>query len=563
MCCGGSYSLSLSRRELCSFLIWLFGVSLSFGDPISVALHARWTPDLTANPQQPQCVTSGTVAGGVEFHVIANFSPPVIGFGVDSIDILEQTDVHEPFHYHSDSPISGDTYSSPPYNLCSSPPTGYQTWVVCNLNVPIMTFSFHNTNYVITANYHYIVFTGAYPPSPGNPMYRRVDGSLSITVKFDNLIVQSQPKILKWDPDNSANCDTTFSYTLSSAQKKNCQVLIDIYSTEGAKVYETTLTQLCPGTYTFTWDGTANQTSYPPNNIAPAGLYTFDISVQGACPYDTDKMRSFYLTISNISIAPQVFCPCFDEETNINFTLSENTLGNLVVIHVFNKMKEKEKDMKEIARFTQTVSPGQNSWQWDGKNQKGIKLNVGKEGGYGHKRPSQNEPYWYRDFCIVIEATDSHSDYKSHQPKPALPIGITGRIYSDIVKGARTDICFQYGSAPGKKVCTDVVYDALLSAGIDLSKPDKVGSSYRWAPSVYAYFKNHGYLVSQPYCIGDIIFMRFKKDGPHHVGVITAVDENTGKIKSVVHASSTKNHVWEQPGNPYPNNFQVGRHPKP
>ena len=38
----------------------------------------------------------------------------LIGFGVDSVDILEQTDVHEPFHYHSDSAISGDTYSSPP-----------------------------------------------------------------------------------------------------------------------------------------------------------------------------------------------------------------------------------------------------------------------------------------------------------------------------------------------------------------------------------------------------------------------------------------------------------------
>jgi len=264
---------------------------------------ARWTPDLTANSPQSQCVTSGTVAGGVQFHIIANFSPPVIGFGVDSVDILEQTDVHEPFHYHSDSAISGDTYSSPPYSVCSSPPTGYQTWVVCNLNVPLMTFSFHNTNYVITANYHYIrANPGAYPPSPSNPMYSRVDGSLSITVKFDNLIVQSEPKILKWDPDNSSNRDTTFSYTLSSSQKKNCQVTIDIYSTEGTKVYETTLTKLCPGTYTFTWDGTVNQTSYPPNNIAPTGLYTFDIAVQGDCPYDTDKMRSSIISVSQTSL---------------------------------------------------------------------------------------------------------------------------------------------------------------------------------------------------------------------------------------------------------------------
>jgi hypothetical protein len=62
------------------------------------------------------------------------------------------------------------------------------------------------------------------------------------------------------------------------------------------------LTQLCPGTYTFTWDGTANQTSYPPNNIAPTGLYTFDIAVQGACPYDTDKMRSSIISVSQTSL---------------------------------------------------------------------------------------------------------------------------------------------------------------------------------------------------------------------------------------------------------------------
>ena len=530
------------------------------------------SPDLTANSPQSQCVTSGTVAGGVQFHIIANFGPPVIGFGVDSVDILEQTDVHEPFHYHSDSAISGDTYSSPPYSVCSSPPTGYQTWVVCNLNVPLMTFSFHNTSYVITANYHYIrANPGAYPPSPSNPMYSRVDGSLSITVKFDNLIVQSEPKILKWDPDDASIRDTTFSYTLSSSQKKNCQVTIDIYNLDAVydgngnpnPVFETTLNQLCPGTYTFTWDGTMNKVGMPSPTIAPRGLYAFDIKVQGACPYDADRMRSSYLKISGISIAPQAFCPCFDEITNIGFNLSENTLGNVAVMKIFNKMKEKEKDMKEIANFTKTVSPGQNSWQWDGKNQKGIKLTVGKEGGYGHKRPSPNEPFWYRDFCIVVEATDTHKDYKSHQPKPAIPIGITGRIYSNIVKGAREDICFKYGNASGKKVCTDVVYDALLSANINLRDKDKVDDSYRWAPSVYAYFKNHGYLVSQPYCIGDIIFMRFKKDGPYHVGIITAVDENTGKIKAVVHASSTKNHVWEQPGNPYPKDFQVGRHPKP
>jgi hypothetical protein len=62
------------------------------------------------------------------------------------------------------------------------------------------------------------------------------------------------------------------------------------------------LTQLCPGTYTFTWDGTANQTSYPPSNIAPAGLYTFDIKVQGAGYNDADKLRSEIITVSQTSL---------------------------------------------------------------------------------------------------------------------------------------------------------------------------------------------------------------------------------------------------------------------
>jgi len=502
----------------------------------------------------------------VEFHLVAIYSSPITGFTCTGMLIEELTSDHPP---QTITITNFQNFST--LGCCSSspPPPGKTRVLFCT--VPLQTFGFHNTKYRVTAYFSYRIQQPPGQQPPGQQPPPPVTGSTSIVIEFENLIVNANPKILKWDPDNPGNRDTTFSYTLSSAQKKNCQVTIDIYNLDAVydnngnpnPVFETTLNQLCPGTYTFTWDGTLNKVGMPSPTIAPRGLYAFDIKVQGACPYDADRMRSSYLKISGISIAPQAFCPCFDEITNIGFNLSENTLGNVAVMKIFNKMKEKEKDMKEIANFTKTVSPGQNSWQWDGKNQKGIKLTVGKEGGYGHKRPSPNEPFWYRDFCIVVEATDTHKDYKSHQPKPAIPIGITGRIYSNIVKGAREDICFKYGNASGKKVCTDVVYDALLSANINLRDKDKVDDSYRWAPSVYAYFKNHGYLVSQPYCIGDIIFMRFKKDGPYHVGIITAVDENTGKIKAVVHASSTKNHVWEQPGNPYPKDFQVGRHPKP
>ncbi|MBC7327669.1 hypothetical protein H5T87_06100 [bacterium] len=38
-----------------------------------------------------------------------------------------------------------------------------------------------------------------------------------MTSRFINLIVNVQPKILKWDPNNPANCNITFSYSLASA----------------------------------------------------------------------------------------------------------------------------------------------------------------------------------------------------------------------------------------------------------------------------------------------------------------------------------------------------------
>ncbi|MBC7329985.1 hypothetical protein H5T88_06455 [bacterium] len=238
---------TLSRRELCSFQIWLFGVSLGFGDPISVALHARWTPDLTANSPQSQCVTSGTVAGGVGFHVIANFSPPVIGFGVDSVDILEQTDVHEPQHFRVDNP-QGTTYTPDQIStVCSDPPTGYQNYIVFS-TPPFWGFACHNTSYLVRASYSYTKVTG--PP----PTYQRIGPiEASITVNFNNLTVEAQPEYLINNPGGD-NHNTTITFQLKSAQKKLCSATISIYtSTQQLVKLETLNNLLCPGTYTYTW----------------------------------------------------------------------------------------------------------------------------------------------------------------------------------------------------------------------------------------------------------------------------------------------------------------------
>ena len=60
-------------------------------------------------------------------------------------------------------------------------------------------------------------------------------------------------------------------------------------------VYEVMEQKMCPGGYSFSWDGTVNSGyyGYPPeegSNIAPARLYTLDVEVE-ANPYDRDELR--------------------------------------------------------------------------------------------------------------------------------------------------------------------------------------------------------------------------------------------------------------------------------
>ncbi|MEM2368144.1 MAG: hypothetical protein QXQ50_07940, partial [Candidatus Bathyarchaeia archaeon] len=111
-------------------------------------------------------------------------------------------------------------------------------------------------------------------------------------------------KVLRWDPGRPKLCDTSFGYSIACAQKKEVQVTISIYSMNREKVYEVTEQKLCPGSYDFTWDGTMNTGNYEgmpdgeePTNIAPEGLYTFDVEVTGVAPYDHDWLRSKELKV--------------------------------------------------------------------------------------------------------------------------------------------------------------------------------------------------------------------------------------------------------------------------
>ena len=97
--------------------------------------------------------------------------------------------------------------------------------------------------------------------------------------------------------------DTSFSYNIECAQRKQVQVRVRIYDMNRNLVYEVTEQKVCPGNYSFTWDGTVNAGyyEYPPeewSNIAPASLYAFDVEVKGpAYYYDADWLRSRNLKV--------------------------------------------------------------------------------------------------------------------------------------------------------------------------------------------------------------------------------------------------------------------------
>ena len=274
-----------------SLLLLCFCAPPSFAQ-IVTAVHANWDPDLTdANPSI--CATSGTVANPT-LHFVAARRYPVSSVSVDWMRVDEQPEQHVPLNPQFDNP-PGST-GSPPACASSlvSDPTQW-TWTIWTLPDSVVGTALHNTTYTVTVQYrYYYVFAPPY-------YYGGAEGPFqqSITVNLQNLVVSSSDecKMLKWVPDRPTACDAAFNYALSCVQRKWSQVTISIYSTDKQKIYETIRQVLCPGGYTFTWDGTQNVGG---SGTAPAGLYTFNIVAQGAYPNDADDLRSRALTITEL-----------------------------------------------------------------------------------------------------------------------------------------------------------------------------------------------------------------------------------------------------------------------
>jgi hypothetical protein len=256
---------------------------------IAYALHATWDPDLTDN-NPSVCTTSGTVAVPW-FHFYAGWKDGAPAFfSVDWVLIEELTTEHEPQVWYFENPQGESGF---PYGCTMPPVSDPQNWNWTTWSfAPMIGFAMHNTSYRITVQWRY----GVYMKGPRGPF------QTSITINVQNLVVTSPDvgKVLRWDPEKGI-ADTSFSYNIECAQKKQVSVRVRIYDMNRNLVYELTEQKICPGSYSFIWDGTVNTGyyEYPPDewsNIAPAGLYTFDMEVI-ANPYDRDAVRSQALTV--------------------------------------------------------------------------------------------------------------------------------------------------------------------------------------------------------------------------------------------------------------------------
>jgi len=272
---------------LVALLLW-FAAPLD-ARQIVTAIHVQWDNNL--NDNQPwRCVTTGEVANPC-FHFVVAYKFPITDVMVDWAELQELTQAHPV------QPIRQTNFSVQiglPAGCSQSPVNDPQNWSIqwCGM-FPMMGPLLHNAPHRLTVQYRYLAIVGYNPM----PVYETF-GPFRTTVEFSvrNLVVSSsdEVKVLKWNPDRPEVCDTTFRYSLDSAQRRDVPVRTSIYSTDGAKVYEVTEQKACPQTHTFSWDG--QTTSGQP---AEPGLYVFDVEVNpnAGSSGDTDRLRSGRINI--------------------------------------------------------------------------------------------------------------------------------------------------------------------------------------------------------------------------------------------------------------------------
>lgn len=396
-----------------SLLSIAFFTSLSFPQSqIVVGLHASWDNDLT-DDIPPKCVTSGTVAVPY-FHFVVAYKFPVVGVSVDWYRVEETPQQHIPAQAQFDNP-QGSFGVPSCASLLVSDPQNWQWVVFPCLPDPTVGFALHNTNYTVTVQWRY----GVYMQGPRGPF------QTSITVRVENLVVGSgdERKLLMWDPERPNISDTTISYTLQCAQRKRCRVTIEVYNLLGQKIYQETQTKLCPDSYSWTWNG---QTNIGVKGIAPWGLYTFNIHVEGASPYDRDSLRSTQLAFLRWAWTPR------PAQARGGFFAYEESIAQIAYAlgssRVSGRVKPDDRS-NDCTLFYKSVRLEDGS-KYAEERKKPLLIPI-------NTQSFVSDDYdlidWFPilsgrpgNWALVLEAKEGNSyagAYKSHTPKWAIPVG--------------------------------------------------------------------------------------------------------------------------------------------
>ena len=272
------FTLLLKRGVLSALLLW-FATPLC-AQQIVTAIHVQWDSNLTDGEVANPC-----------FYFLVAYKFPIINVTEDWAELQDLTQVH------STQPVRQTSFSvqSGLHPGCTQPPVSDpQNWSLRSCGMfPMMGTLLHNAPYRVTVQYCYLAIVG-YNPMPIYQTFGPYQTSMEFSVR--NLVVSSadEVKVLKWDPDRPEVCDTSFQYTLDSAQTRDVPVRISIYSTDGSKVFEVTEQKRCPLTRTFTWNG-RNSLDQP----APPGLYVFDVEANpnAGSSGDTDRLRSSRISV--------------------------------------------------------------------------------------------------------------------------------------------------------------------------------------------------------------------------------------------------------------------------
>jgi hypothetical protein len=209
---------------------------------IAVSLHAVWDPDLT-DDKPHVCTTSGTVSAPW-FHFWAGWKGELPAFFViDQVELREMSE-HEPQvlylrHYELEDKSN-----------CTLAPSveGEWNWTLFRIGPSQERFFMHNSDYEVTVRWRYLVSMKG----------ERGPYQTSIRINVKNLVVTSQDvgKVLRWDFERGIR-DTSFSYKIECAQRKEVEVRIRIYDMGGNLVYEWRERKICPWNLLLHmgWDG--------------------------------------------------------------------------------------------------------------------------------------------------------------------------------------------------------------------------------------------------------------------------------------------------------------------